>query len=172
MSYSILRPAVFFGHEDILINNIAWALRRLPVFGVFGDGRYALQPIHVDDFAQLAVQQGRSRENAVIDAIGPETFTYLDLVIALSSILQAQRPMILMPPALGYAAVWVIGKIMGDILLTRDEIKGLMDNLLVTSSPPAGKTRLTDWARENAAVLGVRYASEIARRKPRQRVPR
>jgi NADH dehydrogenase len=71
MSYAILRPTVLFGKEDILINNIAWALRRLPVFGVFGDGHYRLQPIYVDDLAQLAVEQGANRENVVIDAIGP-----------------------------------------------------------------------------------------------------
>src|ERR1035437_2591459 len=32
VSYCILRPTVLFGKEDILINNIAWALRYLPVF--------------------------------------------------------------------------------------------------------------------------------------------
>ena len=63
ISYAILRPAVLFGKEDILINNIAWTLRHLPVFGVFGDGRYRLQPIYVDDLASLAVEQGKSRAN-------------------------------------------------------------------------------------------------------------
>lgn len=76
LSYAILRPAVLFGKEDILINNIAWMLRRFPVFGVFGDGQYRLQPIYVDDFARLAVEQGESDRDATINAIGPETFTY------------------------------------------------------------------------------------------------
>src|SRR5512143_3212318 len=84
LSYAILRPNVLFGHEDILINNIAWALRRLPVFGVFGDGQYRLQPMHVNDFAALAVEQGEDRANRVIDAIGPETFTFRRLVEELS----------------------------------------------------------------------------------------
>ena len=53
-SYAVLRPTVLFGKEDILVNNIAWALRRLPVFGVFGDGQYKLQPIYVDDLAEIA----------------------------------------------------------------------------------------------------------------------
>jgi NADH dehydrogenase len=165
ISYAILRPAVFFGHEDILINNIAWALRHLPIFGVFGNGRYRLQPIHVDDFARLAVAQGQSRANVVIDAIGPETFTYLDLVVTLASILGVRRPVFLLPPRLGYAAAWAIGKMMGDILLTWDEVQGLMANLLATPSPPAGTTRLTGWARQHASTLGLRYASELARRK-------
>ncbi len=84
LSHAILRPNVLFGHEDILINNIAWTLRRLPVFGVFGDGQYRLQPMHVDDFAALAVEQGQDRADRVIDAIGPETFTYRRLVEEIS----------------------------------------------------------------------------------------
>ncbi|HEY9175294.1 MAG TPA: NAD(P)H-binding protein, partial [Verrucomicrobiae bacterium] len=80
LSHAILRPAVLFGKEDILINNIAWCLRRLPFFGVFGDGQYRLQPIYVDDLAALAVEQGRATENVIVDAIGPETFTYRELV--------------------------------------------------------------------------------------------
>ena len=57
LSHAILRPAVLFGTEDILINNIAWALRTLPVFGIYGDGRYRLQPIYVDDLAAAAVDR-------------------------------------------------------------------------------------------------------------------
>src|SRR5687767_10955832 len=67
LSNAILRPAVLFGGEDILINNIAWALRRFPVFAVFGSGDYKLQPIHVDDFAAIAVEQGRSGANTLVD---------------------------------------------------------------------------------------------------------
>jgi uncharacterized protein YbjT (DUF2867 family) len=80
LCYSILRPTVLFGKEDILINNIAWMLRRLPVFGVFGSGQYRLQPIYVDDLAKLAVEQGQETANNIINAIGPETFTYRELV--------------------------------------------------------------------------------------------
>ena len=80
ISYAILRPTVLFGKEDVLVNNIAWILRRFFLFGVFGHGEYRLQPIYVDDLAKLAVERGRSDQNCVIDAIGPETFTYRELV--------------------------------------------------------------------------------------------
>ena len=168
MSYAILRPTVLFGKEDILINNIAWALRRFPVFGVFGDGSYRLQPIYVDDLAALAVEQGAKDENVVIDAIGPETFTYRELVKTVGSIIGKERPVLSMPPALGHLAGRIIGTMMDDILITREEIQGLMDGLLYTGSPPAGQTRLTDWATEYASTLGFRYASELARRRDRQ----
>jgi NADH dehydrogenase len=168
LSYAILRPTVVFGKEDILINNIAWALRHLPMFGVFGDGAYKLQPIYVDDLAALAVTQGKSRENRIVDAIGPETFTYRELVRTLGDIIGARRPIVGVPPWFGYAVGSAISRLQGDVFITREEIDGLMRGLLCTDSPPAGATRLTDWARAHAATLGVRYASELARRRDRR----
>jgi len=167
LSYALLRPTVLFGDEDILINNISWALRRFPVFGVFGDGQYRLQPIFVDDLARLAVEQGRARENRIIDAIGPETFTYRELVRTIGEIIGKPRPIVSLPPSLGFAVGWLIGKCVGDVMITREEIEGLMADLLHTNSPPAGTTKLTDWAREHAGYLGHRYASELARRRNR-----
>lgn len=165
LSYTILRPTVLFGKEDILINNIAWALRKLPVVGVFGDGSYRLQPIYVDDLAQLAVEQGAATENRVINAIGPETFSYRELVATIGSIIGKQRPIISVSPNVGYLACSVIGKLVGDVFITREEIEGLMADLLYVDAPPTGATRLTDWARKHAATLGAAYASELGRRR-------
>jgi len=167
ISYAILRPAVIFGPEDILLNNIVWFLRRFPVFGIFGDGRYRLQPIHVEDLAELAVKQGQGTDNRIIDAIGPETFTYRGLVEEIGSAIGRKRPVISMPPAAGYFIGRVIGRMMGDVAITRDEIDGLMADLLYTGSAPAGRRRLTDWIRENAGTAGMRYSSELARRNNR-----
>ncbi len=164
IAYTILRPAVLFGGSDILINNIAWILRTLPVFGVFGDGNYRLQPIHVDDLAALAVEQGRADRNVIVNAIGPETFSYRELVGTLGRIIGVSRPIISVPPAVGYGVGWLLGRLLGDVTITRDEIDGLMANLLYVDAPPAGSTRLTDWAREHADTLGIHYASELARR--------
>ena len=168
ISYAILRPTVLFGKEDILINNIAWALRRLPVFGVFGNGQYRLQPIYVDDLAELAVNQGENKEDTVINAIGPETFTYKGLVETIGDIIGKKRPVISIPPAVGYIACILIGKLVNDVIITREEINGLMADLLYVDSPPAGKIKLTDWVGEHADSLGRRYTSELARRKDRQ----
>jgi uncharacterized protein YbjT (DUF2867 family) len=164
LSHAILRPTVLFGMEDILINNIAWALRHLPVFGVFGDGRYRLQPLYVDDLASLAVEQSRMTASSVIDAIGPETFTFRELVATIGGLIGKRRPIVSVPPVLAYGVGKMIGWAMNDVFITRDEIAGLMANLLCTASPPAGATRLTEWIRANAASLGKRYASELARR--------
>jgi len=166
--YSILRPTVLFGHDDILINNIAWALRRFPVFAVFGDGSYRLQPIAVDDLAALAVAEGQGQGNRIIQAIGPETFTYRELVEAVGAAIGKSRPLLRVSPGLGYAATRLIGWWLKDQFLTREEITGLMAGLLYVEAPPAGQTRLTEWLRANAETLGRRYASELARRRKPQ----
>lgn len=172
LSYAILRPALLFGEEDILINNIAWLLRRFPVFAVFGSGEYRLQPIYVDDLAALAVRQGALRTNATIDAIGPETFTYRELVRTIGEAIGHVRPIISLPATIGYAVAWVLGHLVGDVIITKPEMEGLMGELLYVTSPPAGATRLSDWARKHSSTLGLYYASELARRRDRRRAYR
>ncbi len=167
LSYAILRPAVLFGREDILVNNIAWMLRRFPAFGVFGDGEYRLQPIFVDDLAALAIEHGERRENVTIDAIGPETFAYRELVAAIAHAIGVRRPILRIPPSLGLLFGRVVGRMVGDVIITPEEIRGLMENRLYTSSPLAGSTRLTEWLAEHADEVGRRYSSELARRRDR-----
>ena len=131
-------------------------------------GDTGLQPIYVDDLAELAVEQGPSGENAIIDAIGPETFTYRELVETIGRLIGVRRPIVSMPPRLGYWAGKLIGALVGDVVITREEIAGLMANLLYVNSPPAGSTKLTDWIKQNANTLGRHYTSELARRMNRQ----
>lgn len=168
LSYAILRPTVLFGKEDILINNITWMLRKFPVFGLFGDGQYRVQPIYVDDLARLAVEQGDRAENIILNAIGPETFTYRELVQTLGTIIGVKRPLVSIPPSLGFITGQVVGRLVNDVLITREEIEGLMADLLYVDTPPTGSTRLTVWARQHAATLGRQYTSELARRRNRQ----
>lgn len=166
--HTILRPAVLFGEspgEDILINNMAWALRRFPLIGVFGDGAYRIQPIHVDDFARLALRALADSTPRVIQAIGPETFSFAGLFERLGRIIGRPRPIVSVPPAFGYAVARMVGAWQRDVFLTREEIRGLMEGrLCVDGVPPAGETRLTEWAHRHRDTLGRRYASELARR--------
>jgi uncharacterized protein YbjT (DUF2867 family) len=167
LAYAILRPTVLFGKEDILINNIAWVLRHFPVFGVFGDGLYKLQPIYVDDLASIAVEQITEKANVIINLIGPETFTYRQMVETIGKLIGKRRLIVSVPPDLAYYAGKVIGLFMNDVMITREEIKGLMANLLYVPTPPTGTTKLTEWINLNADMLGRGYASELARRKGR-----
>ncbi len=168
--HTILRPAVLFGPEDILINNIAWTLRRFPIFVMFGDGLYHIQPIYVDDLADLMQKGGIDAGNATINAVGPEDYAYADLVRLIREALGVWRPIFGLPPELGYLASLAIGKLVGDVFVTREEIKGLMaDTLHAPESEPTGTTRLSAWVRENKDRLGGKYASELARRRDRTR---
>jgi NADH dehydrogenase len=139
------------------------------VFGVFGDGNYRMQPIFVEDLAGLAVEQGERRDSAVVEAIGPETFTYRGLVEEIGRLIGVHRPVISIPPAAGYWASRIIGVFTGDVMITREEIEGLMAGLLYVDAPPAGATKLTEWIREHAQTLGRAYANELARRIDRKK---
>lgn len=163
LSYAILRPTVLFGAEDILINNIAWLLRRFPFFALPGDGSYRLQPVYVDDLAQLAVECGYAKENILCDAVGPDTFTFREMVELIGEKIGHKRPLLQVPPRLALTAAQFIGLFVGDVVLTPEEVDGLMADLLVSKEPPRCKTRLGDWLEANQATVGARYASELKR---------
>jgi uncharacterized protein YbjT (DUF2867 family) len=166
--YSILRPTVLFGKEDILINNIAWSLRYLPVFGIFGNGRYRLQPIYVDDLAKAAVLQTHEQSNGIIDAIGPETFRYVDMVEMIAQEIEVRSRIVFLPPGLAHQMTRAIGWFVDDVVITREEIRGLMEERLYVKSSPLGTTKLSDWVHANRQRLGLRYTSEMARRLDRR----
>jgi uncharacterized protein YbjT (DUF2867 family) len=165
--HTILRPAVLFGGEDILINNIAWALRRLPVFGVFGSGSYGLRPIHVEDLAALAIAEGEGGGFRTLDAVGPEAFTFRELAAMLGKIIGQPRPIVSIPPRVGLWVARLIGFLKRDVFLTKEEIAGLMAGLLESRAPATGAIRVSDWARQHAETLGQNYASEMRRRRER-----
>jgi uncharacterized protein YbjT (DUF2867 family) len=161
MGYAILRPTVLFGTEDILINNIAFLLRRFPFFALPGDGSYKLQPVYVDDVAALAVEGVYSKENYVIDAVGPDIFTFKEMVELIGEKIGAKRPLISIPPRLALLAAQFLSIFVSDVILTPEEVDGLMAGLLVSQEPPLGKTRLGDWLVANRDKVGTKYASEI-----------
>ena len=163
LSYAIIRPTVIFGREDILINNIAWLLRRSPVFAIPGNGEYRLQPVSVDDVADMAVRAAREAGNTVFDAAGPEIFTFNELVRLLADKTGSRARIVHLPSGPALLASRLIGLAVRDVVLTGDEVAGLTSGLLISRGPPTGSTRLSDWLDENAAVLGTRYASELER---------
>ncbi|MBI2872988.1 MAG: NAD(P)H-binding protein [Chloroflexi bacterium] len=163
LSYAILRPTVVFGREDILINNIAWLLRRSPVFGLPGRGDYPIQPVSVEDVAGLAVRAGHLEENLVMDCVGPETFAFRDLVALVARAVGSRARVVSLHPRLAYLAAWALGPLMRDVVLTWDEVRGLMAGLLVSRDSPTGQTPFSQWLAQNAETLGTRYASELAR---------
>jgi nucleoside-diphosphate-sugar epimerase len=161
LSYAILRPTVLFGKEDILINNIAYLLRRFPFFFLPGDGSYRLQPVYVDDVAALPVEGVYRTDNYTIDTVGPDIFTFRQMVELIGEKIGAKRPLIPVPPRLALLAAQFLSLFVRDVLLTPEEVDGLMANLLVSGEPPRCSTRLADWLEHNREQVGARYASEI-----------
>ncbi len=163
VGHAILRPAVLFGDEPILVNNIAWLLRRLPIFGMAGNGRYRIQPIHVADLADLAVQFAAQSGEVVADAAGPETFDFNEFVGLIRAAVHSRTRIVHGPPRLALLAATLLGWALHDVLLTRDELDGLMADLLVSHSPPLGRTSFTAWLTEASPWLGRSYLSEVKR---------
>ncbi len=163
LSYAILRPTVLFGPEGILLNNIAWLARRFPVFAVPGTGAYQLQPVFVEDLADLMVRVGQEREPVVMDAVGPETYRFEDLVRLIAQNVQRKARIVHVPPAAMLMLSQMMSLVLGDVVLTGDEIKGLMANLLVSHGPPTAPTRLSEWLEAHASEMGQTYFSELRR---------
>ena len=163
LSYAILRPAVLFGEGDILINNIAFMLRRFPLFAIPGSGEYHVQPISVEDLAELAVDGGQRPDSYTVDAVGPESYTYTELVKMISRAIGSKSLLVHLPPGLVRLASAVLGAILKDLVLTENEIKGLMADLLVSRQPPTGRASLENWIKSHGQTIGKTYASELAR---------
>ena len=162
--YAIVRPTFFFGGgRDILANNIAWILRRMPLFVVPGDGRYLVQPIHVDDLARICLRAAHGRSGVIMDAAGPDTMSFEELVRAIRDALGRRTPILHAPPAAMAALARALGFVVRDVVLTSDEIRGLTSGLLVSHQPALGHISLLEWLNEHRPTLGGSYANELDR---------
>jgi len=163
LSYAIIRPTLVFGVEDILVNNIAWLLKKFPVFAIPGIGDYKVQPIFVEDLAEIAIHAGEKNNNLILDAVGPEIFSFAQMVRLIAETIKSKALIFHLPTELFILIAKVLSPIVRDVILTRDEVYGLLAGLLVSKESPLGKTKFSDWLTENANQLGIRYASELKR---------
>lgn len=163
VSYAIVRPTVTFGPGDILLNNLAWTLRRLPVFGIPGDGRYPIQPVHVHDIADLALRAGSGTGKTVVDAAGPDTFSFREFVALVREAVGSRARIVPGPASAAIVAGRLIGLVVHDVVLTRDEVTELQAGLMCSAAPAMGTIRLADWLTANADNVGRRWASELDR---------
>ncbi len=162
--YSIVRPTwVFGGERDVLANNIAWILRRMPLFALPGSGEYPVQPVHVEDLARICVEVARSTGDTVVDAAGPERMAFSELVARVRSALETRSPIVHVPPPLMALAARALGLFVRDVVLTPEEIKGLMAGLLVSHEPPLGQISFSGWLNEHKTSVGRSYANELDR---------
>ncbi len=163
LPWAVVRPTLIFGPGDILINNIAWLLRNMPAFVIPKRGLYRVQPVAGEDVAEIARWAADQTDNVVVDAAGPEIISYFDLVGSVAIAIGRRPRFIFLPPALTMLASDAVGVFVRDVVLTRQELEGLMDELLVSHEPPRGKLRVDDWLLKSAGSLGKKYASELDR---------
>jgi uncharacterized protein YbjT (DUF2867 family) len=163
VSYAIVRPAILFGGDGVLLNNIAWLLRRLPVFAIGGRGDYRIRGIHVDDLAHLCLTKARETHDSVTDAVGPERPTFTELVGEIRSAVGSQARLIHVPGATVPLLARVLGLVLHDVLLTADEYRAMAAGLADTDGPATGSTALSRWLADHGQTLGLRYANELVR---------
>ncbi len=163
LEWAIVRPTLIFGTGDILINNIAWLLRRLPVFGIPGRGDYRLQPVAGEDVAEIATWAAAQGGNVTVDAAGPEIIYYSEMVESIAIAVGRHPRFVHVSPRNTVRAARVIGRIVNDVTLNEPELEGLMQELLVSHEKPRGTRRLDNWLLSSADVIGRHYASELER---------
>ncbi|HET6865818.1 MAG TPA: NAD(P)H-binding protein, partial [Solirubrobacteraceae bacterium] len=162
--FAVVRPTwIFGGRHEILANNIAWILRHVPLFAVAGDGRYPVQPVHIDDLAEICLNAAETPADVIRDAAGPETLPFIELVRAIRRATGSHSPVLRVPAPVLSTAARLLGLILGDVVLTPQEIRGLTSGLLVSHDPPVGRIAFTDWLRDHHASLGRAYANELRR---------
>jgi NADH dehydrogenase len=160
----IIRPTLIFGDGDILLNNIAWALRRFPAFPLADGGRAPVRPVAAADVGALAAVAARGEERRpVVDAAGPDCLAFAELVAAVRAAVGARAALVGLPGPVVAGLAAVAGALLRDTLLARDELAALRAGLLATDGPAAGTTRLADWLAFAGPGLGRAYASERAR---------
>jgi uncharacterized protein YbjT (DUF2867 family) len=159
--YAIVRPAILFGGPGVLLNNIAWLLRHLPVFAIAGKGNYRIRPIHVGDLANLCVELGSSRDEVIVDAVGPDSLTFKELVISIQTAVGGRSRIVHAPAEVVAMAAGVLGRILHDVLLSREELFAMMDGLADSPASPVGGTSVSEWIASHGDELGQRYANEL-----------
>jgi len=163
ISNAVVRPTLVFGPRDILVNNIAWSLRRSPIFPVACDGSYLVQPVSVADVASLCVDLGVREEEVVRDAAGPETLAFAELVRLVAAAVGRRVRIVHAPPRLVLALTYAVGIVRRDVMLTAEELAGLQASLLTSSEPPCGTDSFRCWVAASGETLGRGYVSELAR---------
>lgn len=163
VSYAIVRPTVIYGREDVLINNIAWLLRRIPIFVIAGSGDYRVRPVHVEEVARICVEAAKSSEDLMIDAVGPETMTFEEMVRVIKKAVGSRSVIVHAPPWVLLTISRFLSLVLRDELMSAGELRGLMDELVATDGPSTGEASFNQWVARHSDTLGHSYVSEMKR---------
>jgi uncharacterized protein YbjT (DUF2867 family) len=163
LPHAIVRPTLVYGPDDILLNNIAWTLRRFPFFAVGGSGAYRVQPVALAEVASLCVDAGADGPSVVFDAAGPETYSYVELVRLIGAAVGRPARIVRLPGAVVLGLAKVVGMISRDVLVNGEELGALRAELLCSHEPPRASGSFAAWLDGAGSGLGVKYVSELQR---------
>lgn len=163
ISYAILRPTLLFGDEEILVNNITWLIRKYGFFFIFGDGKYKVTPVFVNDVAREVVRQSQLEENVTEDVVGPESYAFEEIVKLIAretgnKLRIYHLSTFFMSPVCG-----LLSLLRHDTVVTPEELRVVIDNKLYSGSEPLGMTKFSTWVKENSEKFGKEYHSEVER---------
>lgn len=161
LPYAILRPSVLFDEKGVLLNNIAWLLRRSPIFGIGGAGTYRVRPIHVDDLADLAVASSQWGADRIVDAVGPDRPTFVELVRQIRAAVGSHSRIVGVPPAALLAMSKILGLVLHDVVLTEEEYRSMAEGLADSDAPASGSVVLSEWISAHGDTLGREYFNEL-----------
>jgi NADH dehydrogenase len=162
-NYAIVRPTLVVGPNDVLSNNIAWFLRRFPFFPVPDGGGCRLQPITLADTARIIVDAGEGTGNQQIDAAGPNIMSFRDYLVLLQKACGVRRWMPSVPGWLCLLMLKPIELLLRDIVLTKEELLGLEQELLLSKQAPLGTASVEQWLTENGSIMGPAYVNDLRR---------
>jgi NADH dehydrogenase len=159
VGWAIVRPALVFGLDAVMLNSLAWVLRRAPVFPIAGRGDYRVRPVFVEDLARLCTEVG---DATITDAVGPERPAFVDLVKAVACAVDSRARIVRLPPVAVVTGAAALGRLLGDLLLDKEELYSTMDGLADSEAPTTGATAFSDWVRANGDRLGLQRVNSGA----------
>lgn len=138
--FVILRPSLVYGGGELgLVATLAAHLRGLPVLPVIGNGRIALDPVHLDDVCAV-LEDCLTRADVLgrtYDLLGPEQLSFDDFVRRLAAVLGVRPRLVHLPGPLALAAARLLGAVMARPPLTVDQVLGLTSPAQVDGSAAA-----------------------------------
>ena len=130
----VLKPSIVYSVDDNFTTNFMNLLNILPIIPIYYNGKTKFAPIHVTDLAQIIfdVVEGKVNEQT-IECVGPEIFSFKEIILKLLKTLDKKRLLIPLPLTLAKMTAKIF-EIMPNPLITVDQI-----NLLKHDNIPSGK---------------------------------
>lgn len=127
LKYCIIRPSMMYGPTDTKnIGYIINFLTKMPVFPLYGHGRWSKQPIYVDDICYLVLHfLEEFPENKVYSINGRETLFFRDMVRIIFQELGGVKIMVPLPIPLFKFLMIIYQKILGKTQFTPDQVDSL-----------------------------------------------